>query len=173
MDFLKPAVTWIALLKENLLMNLHLRKATLIDVPRLWQLRRDSIIELAPDSMAIAQAEAWAATLTLAGMEQRLLETEIWVGETDGIIAGWIAMREDYIDGLYTDPRYKRQSIATQLLSLAEKLMSERAIQIIRLEASLNAEPFYLRRGYLPTTVRVPNEAIPMEKRLLPSKDSN
>jgi len=154
-------------------MNVHLRKAALIDVPRLWQLRRDSIIELAPGSMAIAQAKAWAAALTLAGMEQRFLETEIWVGETDGIIAGWIAMREDYIDGLYTDPRYKRQSVATQLLCLAERLMSERAIHIVRLEASLNAEHFYLRRGYLPTTVRVPNEAIPMEKRLSPSKDSN
>jgi hypothetical protein len=86
-------------------MNLRLRKATLIDVPRLWQLRRDSIIELAPEGMAIAQAEAWAATLTVTGMKQRFLETEIWVGESDGIIAGWIAMREDYIDGLYTDPR--------------------------------------------------------------------
>jgi ribosomal protein S18 acetylase RimI-like enzyme len=154
-------------------MNVHLRKAMLSDVPRLWQLRRDSIIELAPEGMAIAQAEAWAAALTVAGMERRFLETEIWVGETDGIIAGWIAMREDYIDGLYTDPRYARQNVATQLLCLAERLMSERAIQIIRLEASLNAEHFYLRRGYLPTTVRVPNEAIPMEKRLSPPKDSN
>jgi GNAT superfamily N-acetyltransferase len=154
-------------------MNVHLRKATLIDVPRLWQLRRDSIIELAPEGMTIAQAEAWAATMTVTGMEQRFLETEIWVGETDVIIAGWIAMREDYIDGLYTDPRYRRQGVATQLLCLAERLMTERAIQIIRLEASLNAEHFYLRRGYLPTTARVPNEAIPMEKRISPSKDSN
>ena len=97
-------------------MNVHLRKATLIDVPRLWQLRRDSIIELAPEGMEIAQAEAWAATMTVTGMEPRFLETEIWVGETDGIIAGWIAMRGDYVDGLYTDPRYRRQSIATQLL---------------------------------------------------------
>jgi hypothetical protein len=80
-------------------MNLHLRKARHIDVPRLWELRRNSIIELAPEGMAIAQAEAWAATLTLTGMEQRFLKTEIWVAETDGIIAGWIATRDDYIDG--------------------------------------------------------------------------
>ena len=154
-------------------MNVHLRKATLIDVPRLWQLRRDSIIELAPEGMARAQAEAWAASMTVTGMEQRFLETEIWVLETDVIIAGWIAMREDYIDGLYTDPRYRRQDVATQLLCLAERLMRERAIQIVRLEASLNAEQFYLRRGYLPTTIRVLNEAIPMEKRLSSPKDSN
>jgi hypothetical protein len=36
-------------------MNLHIRKATLINVPRLWELRRNSIIELAPDGMAIAR----------------------------------------------------------------------------------------------------------------------
>jgi putative acetyltransferase len=129
-------------------MNLHFRKATLIDVPRLWELRRDSIIELAPDGMARARAEAWAATLTVIGMEQRFLKTEIWVAEIDEIIAGWIAMRHDCINGLYTDPRYARQSIGTQLLFLAERLISERAIEIIRLEASLNAEQFYLRRGY-------------------------
>jgi putative acetyltransferase len=154
-------------------MNLHFRKATHIDVPRLWELRRNSIIELAPEGMAIAQAEAWAATLTLTGMRQRFLKTEIWVAETGGIIAGWIAMRDDYIDGLYADPCYARQSIGTQLLCLAERLMGERAIRIVRLEASLNAEQFYLRRGYLPTTVRVLNEAIPMEKRLSSPKDSN
>jgi putative acetyltransferase len=155
-------------------MNPHLRKATLIDVPRLWELRRNSIIELGPQGMAIAQAEAWATTMTVIGMEERFFRTEIWVAETDGIITGWIAMHDDFIDGLYTDPRYARQGIGTQLLYLAERLMSERAIQIVRLEASLNAEHFYLRRGFVPTmAVRIPNEAIPMEKRLLPVKDSN
>lgn len=155
-------------------MNPRLRKATLIDVPRLWELRRNSIIELGPEGMAIAEAEAWATTMTVTGMEERFFRTEIWVAEKDGIITGWIAMRDDFIDGLYTDPRYARQGIGTQLLCLAERLMSERAVQIVRLEASLNAEHFYLRRGFVPTmTIRVPNEAIPMEKRLLPVKDSD
>jgi putative acetyltransferase len=155
-------------------MNPHLRKATLIDVPRLWELRRNSIIELGPEGMSTAQAEAWATTMTVTGMEERFFRTEIWVAEPDGFIAGWIAMRDDLIDGLYTDPRYARQGIGTQLLCLAERLMSERAIQVVRLEASLNAEYFYLRRGFVPTmAIRVPNEAVPMEKRLLPVKDSN
>lgn len=86
-------------------MNPHLRKATLIDVPRLWELRRNSIIELGPEGIAIAQAEAWATTMTVTGMEERFFRTEIWVAETDGIITGWIARRDDFIDGLYTDPR--------------------------------------------------------------------
>lgn len=155
------------------MMNLYLRKATVIDIPRLWELRRSSIIELAPVGMAIAQAEEWAATLDLSGMEQRFLKTEIWVAEKGGIIAGWIAMRDDYLDGLYTAPRYARQGIGTELLGVAESLMRERAIEIIRLEASLNAEGFYLRRGYSPTTARVPGEAIPMEKWLSSPKGSN
>ena len=153
-------------------MNPHLRKATLSDVLRLWELRRNSIIELGPEGLPIAQVDAWATSMTVTGMEERFFRTEIWVAESDGIIAGWIAMRDDFIDGLYTDPRYARRGIGTQLLSLAERLMSERAVQVVRLEASLNAEPFYLRRGFVPTMAsRGPTEAIPMEKRLAPSSD--
>ena len=47
---------------------------------------------------------AWAASLTLTGMEERFRETEIWLAETD-VVAGWIAIRADSIAGLYTDPR--------------------------------------------------------------------
>ena len=153
-------------------MNLSFRTARLADVPSVWHLRRESILELAPRGMKLAQAETWAAKLTIQEMEQRFLETEIWVAEADDIVIGWIALRNDYIDGLYIDPRFARRGVGTQLLCLAERLMSERAIQIVRLEASLNAEQFYSRRGYLPMTVRGPNEAVPMEKQLSPQESN-
>src|SRR5579862_4744623 len=105
-------------IEESLLMNPDLRKATLIDVPRLWELRRDSIIELAQEDMGIAQAEAWANTMTVTGMEERFSRTEIWVAERGGTVIGWIAIRDDFVDGLYTDPSYARQGIGTQLLCL-------------------------------------------------------
>ena len=55
-------------------MNPHLRKATLIDVPRLWELRQNSIIELGPEGMPTTQAEVWATTMTITGVEERFSE---------------------------------------------------------------------------------------------------
>ena len=133
-------------------MKLRTRKAMVTDVPRMWELRRDSILLLAPHGMTLAQAETWANSLD--------------VEEADDTIAGWIALRGDYIDGLYTDPRFVERGVGTELVALAEALMRERGIQIIRLEASINAEQFYLRRGFVSKGSRVPDSAIPMEKRL-------
>ena len=147
-------------------MKLRTRKATVTDVPRMWELRRDSILTLAPRGMTLAQAETWANSMALEGMEQRFRDAEVWVAEADDTIAGWIALRGDYIDGLYTDPRFVERGIGTELVAFAEALMRGRGIQIIRLEASINAEQFYLRRGFVPKGSRVPDSAIPMEKRL-------
>jgi putative acetyltransferase len=116
--------------------------------------------------MALAQAATWANSMAVEGMEQRFRDAEVWVAEADDTIAGWVAMRGDYIDGLYIAPRFVERGIGTELVALAEALMRERGIQIIRLEASINAEQFYLRRGFVSKGSRVPDSAIPMEKRL-------
>ena len=48
------------------------RRATLSDAARLFEVRRRSILELAPSGMSVAEAEAWANKLTPAGMLWRL-----------------------------------------------------------------------------------------------------
>jgi len=69
------------------------RKAALDDVPRLWELRRQSILELAPHGMTVAQSEAWAATMTIQGMEERFRESEVWIAEANDTVIGWVAVR--------------------------------------------------------------------------------
>ncbi len=69
------------------------------DASRLYDIRRRSILELAPPTMPAAEAQAWAAQLTLSGMERKLRELEIWVAELDGIVAGWGAIRGDMLEG--------------------------------------------------------------------------
>src|SRR5688572_21382051 len=149
------------------------RKATLQDVFRMWELRRQSILKLAPEGMTIAQSETWAANLTIHGMEKRFRDAEIWIAESCGVIAGWVAVRGDHIDGLYTDPQFARQGIGSELLILAEMVMRERGIEVVQLDSSLNAEHFYMRRGYAPTGSRQEGDAIPMAKRLSPENISH
>jgi putative acetyltransferase len=142
------------------------RRATFRDANRLFDIRRASILELAAKSMPAGEAIAWAAKLTPAGMEQKLLELEIWVAEVDGIAVGWGAIRGDYLEGLYTAPEFARQGIGAGLLAKLEDLMSARGVGEVRAEASSNARQFYLQRGYRATAPQAPDGAWPIAKRL-------
>jgi putative acetyltransferase len=126
------------------------RLATLADAKRLFELRRQAIIVLAPKTMSVAEAETWAATLTVEGMERKLCELEIWVAELTRAVVGWGAIRGDRLEGLYTAPELAGRGIGTELLGLLEALMRTRGIATVMLDASANAEAFYCKRGYAP-----------------------
>jgi putative acetyltransferase len=142
------------------------RPATLDDTNRLLELRRQSITELAPKGMSIAEATGWAEELTVAGMEWKIRELEIWVAELSKTVVGWGAIRGDRLEGLYTDPEFAGQGIGTELLGLLEGLMRGRGIAAVCAESSSNAEAFYLRRGYERAGPRTSKGAQPIRKRL-------
>jgi len=143
------------------------RPARLDDATRLFEVRRRSILELAPSGMSVENAEAWATRLTRSGMERKLRELEIWIAELDGVIAGWGAIHGDFLEGLYTAPEYAGQGIGAGLLNRLETLMRGRGFGAVRAEASSNAKSFYLRRGYRPTGPQTPAGAWPITKQLL------
>jgi putative acetyltransferase len=116
--------------------------------------------------MSVAEAGIWAAKLTLAGMERKLRELEIWVAELDGVVAGWGAIRGDVLEGLYTAPEFAGRGVGAALLEMLERLMRERGVQAVRAEASSNALDFYLRRGYRNTGHQTPDRAWPIAKPL-------
>jgi putative acetyltransferase len=142
------------------------RLATLDDTTRLFEVRRTSIIELAPPAMSIPDAEAWATQLTPSGMERKLRELEIWIAELDGLVAGWGAIRGHYLEGLYTAPEYAGRGVGAALLDRLEALMRGRGLAAVHAEASSNAKAFYLRRGYRETGPQTPVGAWPITKQL-------
>lgn len=143
------------------------RLAMLNDASHLLDIRRRSILELAPPTMTAAVAQAWAAKLTLSGMERKLRELEVWVAELGGIVAGWGAICDDRLEGLYTAPEFAGQGIGAGLLAMFEELMRDRQFPLVHAEASLNARGFYLRRGYRATGPQTPEGTWPIEKELL------
>ena len=70
------------------------------DASGLYDVRRRSILELAPPKMSVAEAHAWVSQLTISGMERKLRELEVWVAELDGAVVGWGAIRGDSAGGL-------------------------------------------------------------------------
>ena len=140
------------------------RPAMLSDASRLYDIRRRSILELAPPTMPVTEANRWAAQLTLSGMERKLRELEIWVAELDGVVAGWGAIRGDTLEGLYAAPEFAGQGVGAGLLDGLEALMRDREFPSVLLEASANALDFYLRRGYREVGPQTPKGAWPMAK---------
>jgi putative acetyltransferase len=142
------------------------RPATLDDASRLFELRRKSIITLAPGAMPLAQAERWAASLTVAGMARKIQALEIWIAELNGRVMGWGAIRADRLEGLYIDPEFTGRGIGSDLLGFLEELMRSRGVPAVRAEASPNARQFYLRRGYESNGPPTAEGACPVLKRL-------
>ena len=142
------------------------RLATREDVNRLYDIRRRSILELAAPTIPAAEAQAWVERLTLAGMERKLRELEVWVAERDGIVVGWGAIRGGYLEGLYSAPEFAGQGVGAGLLEMVERLMRGRSIPAVQAEASSNAREFYIRRGYRVTGPQTPKRAWPIEKEL-------
>ena len=91
------------------------------DASRLYDIRRRSILELAPPTMPAAEAQAWAAQLTPVRMEQKLRELEVWVAELDGVVVGWGAIRGDMLEGLYVAPEFAGQGVGAGLLDYARR----------------------------------------------------
>ena len=145
-------------------MNAVYRLAMHEDASRLHDIRRRSILELAPPTMPAAEARAWAAQLTPVRVEQKLRELEVWVAELDGVVVGWGAIRGDLLESLYVAPESAGQGVGAGLLDLLEGLMRERGFPSARLEASLNARGFYLRRGYRANGPQTSDGAWPMVK---------
>jgi putative acetyltransferase len=142
------------------------RPATLGDAAALLDLRRRSILELAVRGLPAGEAETWAAKLTLAGMERKLRELEVWVAELDGVMAGWGAIRGDTLEGLYTNPEFAGRSVGSDMLTRLEGLMIVRGVAAVHAQASSNARAFYLRRGYRMSGPQTADGAWPITKRL-------
>jgi len=142
------------------------RLATFADTGRLFELRRQAIVVLAPRGMSVAEAGTWATTLTIEGMQRKLRELEVWVAELNGAVVGWGAIRGDRLEGLYTEPELAGSGVGTELLGMLEALMRARGVATVMLDSSANAEKFYCKRGYAPVGPRTPDGAQPMRKRL-------
>jgi len=145
-------------------MDIPHRPATSDDAPRLFEVRRRSILGLAPPDMSIADAERWAGQVTLARMEQKLREQEIWIAEAVGAVAGWGGIRGDILESLYTAPEFAGQGVGAALLDRLESLMRGRGVVTVHAEASPNALGFYLRRGYVVTGPKTPVSAWPITR---------
>jgi putative acetyltransferase len=128
-----------------------LRPFLAADTPVLAAIFAASIEELTGDDYSEAQQQAWAAAADDEEKFGKRLAGELTLIATlENSPVGFASLRgADHIDMLYVHPSAAGQGVASMLCDALEKLAGGRGAKSLTVDASDNAEGFFLKRGYV------------------------
>ena len=144
--------------------SLALRPARQSDAHTLAAIRRDAILTLATLEMGSARARDWANSSTDERVHRAIKQNAVWVAEQGNAAVGWVEIARDRVEGLYVRSDVSGGGVGSALLLHAEFLIRSAGHCTVSLDASWNADQFYLRRGYQAQAERLANEGRPMLK---------
>jgi putative acetyltransferase len=128
-----------------------LRPFLAADTPVLAAIFAAAIEQLTGDDYSETQQQAWAGAA--ADEEQfgkRLAGELTLVATLQNSPVGFAALKgADHIDMLYVHPGAVGQGVASMLCEALEKLAGGRGAKALTVDASDNAEGFFLKRGYV------------------------
>lgn len=131
--------------------SMQIRKATASDAQAVFDLRSISIRSLCkgfyPDDLLMQWTDG---THPSAGFTEFVSQV-VYVVETNGTIVacGAIDKPTSQIDAVFVDPQYKNNGIGRKVMQFLEEIAMEHRVKSpLRLEATLNAAPFYRKLGF-------------------------
>ncbi len=129
---------------------MKLRRFRPDDLPCLARLFYATVHAVARGDYSQVQVEAWApAKPDLGRWRRKLAGEEVIVAELAGQIVGFCSWDSaGYLDLLYVHHAYQRQGIATALYVAAERALRAKGLTRILTQASLTAQPFFIRQGF-------------------------
>jgi putative acetyltransferase len=121
------------------------------DTPILAAIFAAAIDELAAEDYSEAQREAWASAADDEEQFGTRLAGELTLIATlQNSPVGFASLKgADHIDMLYVHPSAAGQGVASMLCDALEKLAGGRGAKSLTVDASDNAEGFFLKRGYV------------------------
>ena len=130
-----------------------LRPALPADAPRLAEIFREAVLELALDDYDDDQRDAWASAADDVGaFAQRLSQMLTIVATQDGAPMAFASLEDgDMIAMLYVHPDVAGQGYAKALADALERLAFARGKTRITTDASDVSRGFFEHRGYVAT----------------------
>jgi putative acetyltransferase len=121
------------------------------DIPVLAAIFVAAIEELAAEDYSEAQREAWASAADDEDQFGKRLASQLTLIATlQNSSVGFASLKgADHIDMLYVHPSATGQGVASMLCDALEKLAGGRGAKSLTVDASDNAEGFFLKRGYV------------------------
>jgi len=128
-----------------------LRPFLAADTPMLAAIFVASVEELTGDDYSEAQQQAWASAADDEEQFGKRLASELTLIATlQNSPVGFASLKgADHIDMLYVHPGAVGQGVASMLCDALEKLAGSRGARSLSVDASDNAQEFFLKRGYV------------------------
>lgn len=97
------------------------------------------------------EIQAWAVPRDPASYEDSIRAKEFFVAEDGDAIVGFGVLNQliAEVEAVYVDPEAGRRGIGLEVLLKLEERARALGLRVLRLNASLNAVPFYERAGYV------------------------
>jgi GNAT superfamily N-acetyltransferase len=128
---------------------LILRPAHAGDGAAVFEITRRAIVGLATAHYRAAQLANWLGTRTPAYYETAIAQGGMVVAERDGALLGFVDTQPGTITRLYVLPAAAGAGLGGKLLDAGLKIARTAHTGPIRVEATLNAEPFYRKHGFI------------------------
>ena len=128
-----------------------LRPFLAADTPVLAAIFAASVEELTGDDYSEAQQQAWASAVDDEEKFGKRLASELTLVATlQNSPVGFAALKgPDHIAMLYVHPSAAGQGVGSMLCEALEKLAGARGAKSLTVDASDNAQEFFLKRGYV------------------------
>ena len=100
------------------------------------------------------QINAWAPyPINYSEWQQKMSKHKPWVAEINGEIAGFMSLDDSgLIHWAFTHQNHQRKGVAGALFEHIETTAIKKGINKLRAEASLFAQPFFAKKGFVTLT---------------------
>jgi len=97
------------------------------------------------------EIQAWAVPRDPESYEELIRSREFFVAEEGGVIVGFGVLNQESaeVEAVYVSPGAGRRGFGLEILRKLEERASALGLSVLRLNASLNAVPFYEKAGYV------------------------
>ncbi len=129
-----------------------IRRATIADASSIWRVHTSAIRHTCAAVYSPRAIETWTNMLRPEKYHDPILQMIFRVAEHDADILGFAMFfpRSGELNALYVAPGAQGKGVGTALLDDVHRLAKSLGHQSVHLRATLNAESFYARHGYVP-----------------------
>jgi putative acetyltransferase len=149
---------------------LDIRKAKQEDCPSIERVHAEAVKAIRTALYTPEEIEAWAVPKNRESHLQSIRSKEFYVAEESGGIVGYGVLNQENgeVEAVYVSPEVTRHGVGLQLLRKLEERACALGLNILSLNASLNAVPFYERAGFTPQEESMYRLASGVEIRCVP-----
>ncbi len=139
---------------DSAVMNFRVRDATINDQGAMSEIHASAIMAINSVFYSEAMKQSWATGLRPEGYAKGESEGEHYrvAVDSDNHVCGFCSTKADTLVALYVRPEHQGNGLGTLLLNDYERNIERRGVPIAKLTASLNAEAFYVTRGWVTTS---------------------